>query len=190
MPKFKNKIIGKRIVLKINKSSILMAKKMFEVVAGNRQHLKPWFSWEKSTKKVEDSLKFLFETDKKNKKGEAADYGIYLKNEYIGNIGIFNLDKEKKSGEIGYWLSAKFARNGYMSEAVGLLEKEFFTNNNLNRIQIRCDEKNIASLGVAKKCGYFFEGKFREDSYSEYFKNFRNTLVFSKLKSEFKKKKK
>jgi len=31
--------------------------------------------------------------------------------------------------------------------------------------------------------------KFREDSYSEYFKDFRNTLVFSKLKSDFKKEK-
>lgn len=190
MSKFKNKIIGKRIVLKLNKPSILMAQKMFEVVADNRQHLRPWLPWEKSTKKIEDSLKYLFETDEKISKGELADYGIYLKNEYIGNIGIFNLGKEKKSGEIGYWLSSKFIRKGYITEAIGILEKEFFTNNNLNRIQIKCDEKNIASMGVAKKCGYFFEGKYREDCYSEHFKNFRNTLVFSKLKSEFKKKKK
>jgi RimJ/RimL family protein N-acetyltransferase len=75
-----------------------------------------------------------------------------------------------------------------MTEAVKIVEKEFFTNG-LNRIQIKCDERNIASSGVAKKCGYVFEGKFREDSYSEYFKDFRNTLVFSKLKSDFKKEK-
>ncbi|MDD3301841.1 MAG: GNAT family protein [Patescibacteria group bacterium] len=190
MPKFKNKIVGKRIVLKLNKPSILMAQKMFEVIIDNRQHLRPWFPWEKSTKKVEDSLKFLFATEEKINQGKAADYGIYLQDKYVGSIGIFDLDKEKKSGEIGYWLSAKFVRKGYMSEAVGLLEKEFFTNNNLNRIQIKCDEKNVASMGVAKKCGYSLEGKFRENCYSEHFKNFRNTLIFSKLKAEFKKKNK
>lgn len=58
----------------------------------------------------------------------------------------------------------------------------------LNRIQIKCDEKNEASFGVAKKCDYIYEGKYREESFSEYYNNFRNTLVFSKLKSDYKKK--
>ena len=61
----------------------------------------------------------------------------------------------------------------------------YFENQDLNRIQIKCDERNIPSAGVAKKCGYFFEGKLREDSINEHFGDFRNTLIFSKLKSEF-----
>ena len=149
--------------------------------------MRPWFPWEKKTLRVEDSLKYLFDKEKQVKAGEKLEYGIYIGKEYIGNIGIFNIDKEKKSAEIGYWLSLRFIRNGYTTEAVKILEKEFFTNSDLNRIQIKCDERNIASAGVAKKCGYVFEGKFREDSYSEHFKDFRSTLVFSKLKSEFKK---
>ena len=54
-------------------------------------------------------------------------------------------------------------------------------------MQLRCDERNIASRKVAKKCGYTLEGKIREDRYSEYFEDLRNTLVFSKLKSEYSK---
>lgn len=77
-----------------------------------------------------------------------------------------------------------------MTEAVGILEKEVFSNMGLNRIQIKCDERNIPSVGVVKKCCYIFEGKHREDAYSDYFRDFRNTLIFSKLKSEFKKKSK
>jgi len=185
--KIKNKLIGKRIILRITKPDVATANIMFKVINENRKHLRPWFPWEKATKKVEDSLKYLFDKEEKVKAGEKVEYGIYIGNEYIGNIGIFKIDKNKKSAEIGYWLSAKFIRNGYTTEAVRILEKEFFINNNLNRIQIQCDERNIASSGVAKKCGYIFEGKRREDSYSEYFKDFRNTLVFSKLKSDFKK---
>lgn len=75
-----------------------------------------------------------------------------------------------------------------MTEAIRILEKEGFENMGLNRIQIKCDEENKASFGLAKKCGYRYEGKLREDSFNEYFKNFRNTLISSKLKSEYKKK--
>jgi ribosomal-protein-serine acetyltransferase len=184
--KIKNKLIGKRIVLKITKPDIAMANGIFKVINENRKHLRPWFPWEKATKRAEDSLKYLFDKEKQVKAGEKIEYGIYVGNEYIGNIGIFNIDKKKRSAEIGYWLSVKFVRNGYVTEAVKIIEKEFFANG-LNRIQIKCDERNTASAGVAKKCEYVFEGKFREDSYSEYFKDFRNTLVFSKLRSDFKK---
>ena len=85
-------------------------------------------------------------------------------------------------------MSSSHTRKGYMTEALRILEKEVFENLKLNRIQIKCDERNEASFGVAKKCGYQYEGKFREDSFSEHFNDFRNTLVFSKLKSEYKKK--
>jgi ribosomal-protein-serine acetyltransferase len=186
--KIKNKLVGKRIVLKITKPDLATANVIFEAICENRKHLRPWLPWEKEAKRVEDSMKYLFDKEEKFKAGEKVEYGIYVNNVYAGNIGIFDINKTKKSAEIGYWLSAKFARNGYVSEAVKLLEKEFFTNG-LNRIQIKCDERNLASSGVAKKCGYVLEGKLRQNSYSEHFKDFRNTLVFSKLKSEFDKEK-
>jgi ribosomal-protein-serine acetyltransferase len=184
MKKFKNKLIGKRLTLKRTTPNIKLAKTMFETIEANRKHLKPWFSWEKQTQKIEDTLKHLF--DKEAERKEKIEYGIYIKNQYIGNIGIFGISEKNKSAEIGYWLSSEFTRNGYMTEAVKIVEKEFFVNIKLNRIYIKCDERNLASIGVAKKCAYKLEGKYREDNYSEYFKDFRNTLVFSKLKKEYK----
>lgn len=164
-----------------------MATLMFRTIAANRRHLRPWFTWEKITKRPEDSLKYLLDKEDKVLAGAKVEYGIYIKNQYIGNIGIFDIDPVKKSAEIGYWLDSRFTRHGYMSEAVKILEKEFFLNQGLNRIQIKADEKNIPSAGVAKKCGYSLEGRLRSSAYSEHFRNFRNMLIFSKLKSEFKK---
>ena len=191
MPKFKDKLIGERIILKRLKPDSLTAKTIFKTVVASRQHLLPWFDWARKSKnnKVKDSLNYLLEVDKEFKAGKKIDYGIYLKDEYIGNVGIFNIDKKSKSAEIGYWLAKEFTRKGYMTEAVKVLEKEFFINFKLNRIQIKCDERNVASRGVAEKTGHILEGKFREDAYSYYFKDLRNTLIFSKLKSEFKKEK-
>lgn len=186
----KQKLVGKKIVLKRLKPTLKMANTIFKTVDENRNYLEPWFPWVKTEINVEASLKYLFELNEKFKIGEKVDYGIYVDNEYIGNVGIFNISKKNKSAEIGYWLSEKFTRQGYMTEAVKIVEKEYFSNVNLNRIQIRCDERNIPSAGVAKKCGYILEGKLREDIYNEYYKDLRNTLIFSKLKFDFNKKKK
>ncbi len=186
--KFKNQLKGKRLILKRTKPTIKMAKLMFGVIDKNRGHLEPWFSWPKIILKVEDSLKYLFDKEKETKEGSKVEYGIFVDNEYIGNISLFDISKKDKSGEIGYWLSSAHTRKGYATEAVKILEKEAFEGLKLNRIQIRCDEKNKASIGVAKKCGYKYEGKFREDSFNKYSNSFRNTLFFSKLKSEYKKK--
>lgn len=185
--KFKNKLSGKRIILKRNLPTIKNATMIFRVIDSDREHLKPWMPWEKTTRVIEDSFKYLLDTDEKIKKGVKIDCGIFLNDEYIGNIGIFDISREKKSAEIGYWPCSRFARNGYVTEAVKILEKEFFENFKLNRIQIKCDDTNKASAGVAKKCGYKLEGKIREDAYDEYRKEFRSTLIFSKLRAEYKK---
>ncbi|MCK5450101.1 GNAT family N-acetyltransferase [Candidatus Pacearchaeota archaeon] len=182
---FTDELYGDRLILKRNVPDIELAKKIFEIVDSNREHLGKWFPWEKLTLKIEDTMKYLFDTEKKTEEGEEVGYGIYLNNEYIGNIDLFELDEKGKSGKIGYWISSKFSGNGYMTEAVKILEKEIFKKLGLNRIQIKCDERNKASKKVIEKCGYVFEGKSREDEYSEHFKDFRNTLIFSKLKSEY-----
>ena len=183
--KFKDKLNGKRISLQRNTPTDNLAETMFETIDSNREHLRPWLPWEKLTLKVEDSMKYLVDTEEKTQKGERVDYGIYLENQYVGNIGFMDISKTNKSGEIGYWMSSEVAGNGYMTEAVGILERELFDSFDFNRILIKCDERNVASARVAKKCGYTHEGTLREDTWSDHFEDFRNTLIFSKLKSEY-----
>jgi ribosomal-protein-serine acetyltransferase len=183
--KFKNQLKGDRLTLKRTKPTLKMAKSMFKVIDENREHLEPWFLWLKQTLTVEDSMKYLLDKEEATKKEQKIEYGIYTSTEYIGNISIFDINKKNKSAEIGYWLSCTHTRNGYMTEALKILEKEAFETIYLNRVQIKCDEINKASIGVAEKCGYQYEGKLREDIWSNYFNNLRNMLVFSKLKSEY-----
>lgn len=130
-------------------------------------------------------MKYLFDKEEKVVQWDKIEYGIYLEDKYLGNIGIFDINMTNKSAEIWYRLDKDFTQKGYMTEAVKILEKEAFENFELNRIQIKCDERNIASAGVAKKCGYMLEWKLRECSFAEYFDDLRNDLYFSKLKSEF-----
>jgi hypothetical protein len=91
----KEELKGERIVLKRNAPSIELAKVMFKTIDSNREHLKKWLPWEKFTLKVEDSMKYLFDTENKFKDKEKVDYGIYLEDKYLGNIGIFVLMRRK-----------------------------------------------------------------------------------------------
>lgn len=125
---------------------------MFELINKNREHLEPWFSWVKLTLSLEDSLKYLFDKEEKTKDAKKVEYGIFVNNEYIGNISVFDINQKNKSCEIGYWLSSFHTRKGYITEAVKIMEKEIFDEMKLNRIQIKCNEKNEASFGVIKKC--------------------------------------
>ena len=83
-------------------------------------------------------------------------------------------------------MSSCHTRKGYITEAVKIIEKEVFLNLNLNRIQICCDEQNLASKKLAIKCGYICEAVLRDQRFSEYHDEFHNGLIFSKLRSEFK----
>ncbi|MDA3802748.1 MAG: GNAT family protein [Patescibacteria group bacterium] len=182
--KFNEILKGKRLILKSTKPDVNFAIKYFKVVDSNRQHLRPWMSWEKDVRSLEDALRYFFEKEKKTNNCEVVEYGIYCQDNYIGSISIFDIDLENKSGEVGYWLSANEAGKGYMTEALTIIEKEAFDNWQLNRIQLTCDPENKASVKVAKKCNYVLEGMKRQDFFCPYFKQFRDTLIFSKLRNK------
>lgn len=182
---FKNKLRGERLILDINQPTLEFALEMFTRVDENREYLSKWLPWAPLTITVEDTIKYLFEVEEKTKLGKMLNYGIFLAGDYIGNIGIFDIDEDNQSAEIGYWLSESFAKKGYMVEAVKILEKELFEKQGFNRLQIKCDELNKPSIKVALNCGYKLEGLLRENCYIEPEDRFRNTCVYSKLKSEY-----
>jgi ribosomal-protein-serine acetyltransferase len=163
------------------------AKMVFDTIASNRSHLSPWMDWasDKSTKTPEDSFKFLEIGKNGWDSGKKFNFGIFLNNIYCGNVGVFDVDDEDKSCEIGYWLSKEFVGKGLASASVKALEKEIFSVYHFNRIQIECDKLNTASAKVAQHCGYILEGEIRENQFVPDENRFRTTLLFSKLAKEF-----
>ena len=76
--------------------------------------------------------------------------------------------------------------HGYMQEALKILEKEAF-NAGLNRIWLWNDTQNIRSVNVTKRLNYHLDGVMRQDAWDEVHQRFRDTNVWSKLKSEWEK---
>jgi ribosomal-protein-serine acetyltransferase len=180
---FKKIIKDKELELRLLYLDVNVAKDIFECVNRNREYLGEWLPWVEYTQKIEDTIKYLVESEKKIEEKKEANYWIYIDGKYSGNISLMHIDPNT-GAEIGYWIDKEKSGKGYARRAVKLIEKEGFENN-LNRIQIKCDEQNNASKKVIEKSGYFFEGKLREDDYSKNRKEFRNTLIYSKLKKEY-----
>ncbi len=179
----KELINGKRITLQRLSCDMKTAKTMFSVIDRCRETFLPWLGWVKNTNAPSDTLTFLEISDNDWQNKSQFVYGIYLEKNFIGLISVINVSWRHKRAEIGYWLDTDYTGNGYMTEAIQLIETELFEND-FNRIVIHTDVLNVKSAKLPQALGYAHEGILRQNIYSEPHQRFRDQNVFSKLKSD------
>ena len=77
-------------------------------------------------------------------------------------VGSINLSQIFRGGfqgaYLGYHVGAKFARQGYMSEALGLVLKYCFEKLRLHRLEANIQPSNDASIALVKRAGFVREG--------------------------------
>lgn len=178
-------ISGKRITLRRPIPNMETAENIFACVDKCRKIFLPWLGWVKYTNSPNDSLEFLQTVDKDWVENKQFVYTLYLQEVFIGLISVLNVAWKHKRAEIGYWLDTDYTGNGFMSEAVSLIEKELFENG-FNRLVIHTDILNEKSAKIPQRLGYVHEGILRQEIYSEPNNRFRDLNVFSKLKSDVK----
>ena len=190
--KLPDKIITERLVLKVNKKATFeLARKLYEVTVQSQDTLAEWLPPLGKIHSPEDDFPFLLECQKNRKEKIEFHYLITEKKtkKILGSIALINISDENKSSEIGYWLSNEAVGHGYVQESVHALEDEAFQRG-INRIVIRNNTKNLRSVRVAERCGYILEGVMRQDRWDTYHQRWRDSNIFSKLKSDWEKQKK
>ncbi len=101
-------------------------------------------------------------------------WGIALKDQpeiLIGTCGFHVYDQNNNTAEIGYDLSSKHHRKGYMSEALKEIIKYGFERLRLHKISAAVYVGNTASNKLLEKLGFQLEGVIRDKHYfrGEYF---------------------
>jgi len=93
---------------------------------------------------------------------EAFVYGIFDADEQV-QLGGTGLHPRVGPGgiEIGYWVRASVARQGIATEAAAVLTRVAFEVCEADRVEIRIDPANEASLGVPRKLGFPLEATLR-----------------------------
>ncbi|HKN06118.1 MAG TPA: GNAT family N-acetyltransferase [Thermoplasmata archaeon] len=100
----------------------------------------------------------------------------------LGGVGLHHLEEGGTSAEVGYWIGREHRGRGYATEAVNLLVRTGFRRLGLHRIEARVFPGNLASRRLARRCGFRYEGRLRD----EVRKNgrWRATLLYSRLASD------
>ncbi len=102
----------------------------------------------------------------------------------VGSIGIFVKDDiYEKSGELGYWLSEDYWRQGIMSRAVQMICKKAFETFDIIRIFAEPFADNAGSRGVLEKAGFTYEGTMRSGVYKN--GEIHSYCMYSILREEF-----
>jgi ribosomal-protein-alanine N-acetyltransferase len=79
-----------------------------------------------------------------------------------GGISIGNIRRGvSQSGQIGYWMGARYAGRGMMGEALGLVIPFAFGTLRLHRVEAACIPGNDRSVRVLEKAGFQREGLLR-----------------------------
>ena len=92
-------------------------------------------------------------------------FAIALGEEAVGGIGFqLQVDVERVSAEIGYWVGEPFWKRGIATEAVGALTGYAIETHGLTRVYALPFAGNVASCRVLEKAGYVLEGRLRKSA--------------------------
>lgn len=128
--------------------------------------------------------------------GSQKDKDITLRNEWV-QIGIAENDTDKLIGdcavnflaeenrivEIGCTITPTYQRGGYAKEALQVLFKELFTNQNVNKIKGLIATENTSSIKMVESLGFMREGHLRQS----YFEDgaWFDEYIYGLLRTEF-----
>ena len=150
------------------------------------EDLHRWMPWASALQSFEETREFLRAAERKFFDGEDFGVSVFLKRtgEFALSAGLHPRNWSVPKFEIGYWCRAGMQGHGYTIEAVRALTNMAFNEMSANRVEIRCDARNIPSRRVAERAGYRFEARLQSDDRAND-GSLRDTLIFVLLAEDF-----
>lgn len=106
---------------------------------------------------------------------------LFNKNEeFMGECSFQNIKWEVPCLEIGYWIGAKYAGQGYMTEAVNALTQYAFKQMGMKRVAITCDVLNVPSKKIPERLGFQLEGILKASHTSRMTNSVSDTVVYAR----------
>ncbi|MEW8956996.1 GNAT family N-acetyltransferase [Clostridium sp.] len=106
-------------------------------------------------------------------------------NNYVGDVGIFNLSKNHNRIEIGFKLNKEYWNKGIMRECIKRVLEFGFNEKRYNRIEALVDKRNIGCKKTLESNGFKLDGLLREYEYEN--GEYVDLEMYSILRREYKK---
>ena len=128
----------------------------------SREFLKPWEpTWSEDHLTAKSFKNRVAWSRKSISLGTAIPLMLFKKNDgdLVGAITLDNIRRgPSQMGTLGYWTGKKYARQGYMKEAIRLMVGYAYSSIDLSRIESSCLPENRASISLLEKSGFNYEG--------------------------------
>jgi RimJ/RimL family protein N-acetyltransferase len=137
----------------------------YQMLSNNREHLYEFLPSFLINMRSEEDIKTWF--DRQRAEWDALNlfiFGVWEKvnGVYVGESYLANPDWDVPRIEVGYFIVKEFIGNGYATESAKATIRYAFEQMKVLRVDLRCAADNIASIQVAKHCGFTQEGCFRQ----------------------------
>jgi len=134
-----------------------------DAITASLEHLRKWMPWANDeptplaamTKRLRQ-FRALFDMDKD------YVYAVFNQDEtqVLGGSGL-HTGLGETAREIGYWVHVDHINQGYATEASAALTEVAFEIDQMDRVEIHCSPKNLASASIPRKLGFVHEGTLR-----------------------------
>jgi ribosomal-protein-serine acetyltransferase len=154
---------------------------VYRAVDENRERLRPFMPWERSTRSASDTLEFI-ERSLASPTGLEGN-GIWVADTFAGSVGL-SIDPLMNTGELGYWVAGQFEGRGLVSRVCRRFIDHGFREQHLHRIEIHAAVDNRRSQAVAERLGFTLEATLR-DGFRRSDDTYVDQVVFGLLEHEW-----
>lgn len=115
----------------------------------------------------EDAREFIAGAPVRRLMGESIDLAMSDAGDrrLLGAIGLVIDRHDVHRAEIGYWVAPAERGRGVAARGLALLSAWALTDGGFARLDLQAATANAASIRVAERCGFVFEGTLREAWY-------------------------
>ena len=141
-----------------------------DALRASHAELAPWMPWAVTLPSVDESEAHCRRAHAKFLLREDLAMFVFARNaddaegELVGATGLHRFDWTLRSFEIGYWRKTGCEGRGFMTEAVRAMARMAFDALDARRVEIRMDDRNVASWKLAERAGFTLEALLRFDS--------------------------
>ena len=126
---------------------------MVAAINANLEHLRPWMPWAQAPATDESATEFLRACVEGFEAGTQFNYAIDVDGETVGSIGLMGRIGPGAL-EIGYWVSVAHSGRGIVTMSARALTEAARAIDGCTRVEIHCDEANLASAAIPRRLGY------------------------------------
>lgn len=137
--------------------------------ACNEPEIARWIHQMPSPYGKRDAREYVAATQAAWDEGAGAFFAIVdaAVGEPVGSIAIHVQDAAWGNVEVGYWTAAEARGRGLTTRALRLISRWAIEQAGAERVQLRADVHNTASLRVAENAGFIREGTLRSAAYNQ-----------------------